>query len=222
LSRGKIPSIPDFDVLSEQPEQTAKMVKENLSKFGIKQIKIVKQNGIGEIIAPHYEIRIGKETLMFIYEPLACHSYNVIRFNKRKIRIATIDTMLSFYLAFLFANRVYYDQNRILCMSEYLFKVQQKNRLKQRGLLKRFSVDCYGKQLTIEMMREEKSNKFKELKNNRNSKEYAWWFLRYVPDEINRNKSKKTPKKSVKTTVKRKKKRRNKTRKKSFIQRLFN
>ena len=222
LSRSRIPSIPDFDVLSEQPEQTAKMVKDKLSKMGIKQVKIIKQKGIGEIIAPHYEIRIGKETLMFIYEPLACHSYNVIRFNKRKIRIATIDTMLSFYLAFLFANRVYYDQNRILCMSEYLFKVQQKNRLKQRGLLKRFSIDCYGKQLTIEMMREEKSNKFKELKNNRNSKEYEWWFLRYVPAELNRNKSKKTPKKSVKTTVKRKKKRRNKTRKKSFIQRLFN
>ena len=69
LSRSRIPSVPDFDVLSEQPEQTAKMVKENLTNMGIKQI--VKQKGIG--VAP-LRNRIGKETLMFIYEPLACHS----------------------------------------------------------------------------------------------------------------------------------------------------
>ena len=64
--------------------------------------------------------------------------------------------MLSFYLAFAYVNRPYYNENRILCMSQFLFKVQQNNRLKQTGLLKRFSIDCYGKQSTIEKMREEK------------------------------------------------------------------
>ena len=75
--------------------------------------KIVKKKGVGETIAPHYEVKFGKETLLFIYEPLACHSYNVITIDNRKIRIATIDTMLSFYLAFLFIDRVYYEKNRI-------------------------------------------------------------------------------------------------------------
>ena len=46
--------------------------------------------------------------------------------------------MLSLHLAFMYIKRPYYDPNRIICMVEYLFKVQQYNRLSQRGILKRF------------------------------------------------------------------------------------
>ena len=68
-------------------------------------------------------------------------------------------------------------------MSEYLFQVQQKNRLRQRGLLKRFSLECYGNQPTIEDIRAEKTRKYKELKGKKDSKEYNMWFLRYIPAE---------------------------------------
>ena len=112
---------------------------------------------------------VARDTIAFIYEPLACHSYNIIEIDNKKLRIATIDTMLSFYLAFLYANRSY-DVNRIFCMSQYLFEVQQHNRLKQDELLKRFSMTCYGKQKTIIKLKEEKAEKYKELKNNINSK----------------------------------------------------
>ena len=91
--------------------------------------------------------------------------------------------MLSLYLAFIYSNKPYYNVNRILCMSQYLFKVQQKNRLKQKGLLRRFSIDCYGEQDTKEKMRAEKLHKYKELKNKRKTKEYEWWFLRYIPSQ---------------------------------------
>ena len=66
-------------------------------------------------------------------------------------------------------DRPYYNENRILCMSQYLFKVQEKNRLKQHGLLKRFSIDCYGRQATLESIRKEKTElykKFKIINNN--------------------------------------------------------
>ena len=89
--------------------------------------------------------------------------------------------MLSFYLAFLYTNRPYYDTDRLLCMSQYLFKVQQKNRLQQKGLLRRFSISCYGTQSTLESMRQEKTDKYEELKNKKNSKEYEAWFLKYTP-----------------------------------------
>ena len=141
-----------------------------------------------------------------IYKPIACHSYNIIRMKKRNVKIATIDTMLSFYLAFTYVNRPYYDPNRIICMAEYLFKVQQHNRLSQKGLLKRFSINCYGKQLTLEGIREEKANKFKELSNKRHGKEWEYYFLKYDPAKKNENKKRKTQKKK-------KKKRKRKTRK---------
>jgi hypothetical protein len=108
--------------------------------------------------------------------------------------------MLSFYLAFIHINRKYYDPNRILCMAEFLFKIQQRNRLSQKGVLKRFSIDCYGKQDTYESIRAEKKAMFDKLKHNRNGKEWDKYFLRYIPEqekekkERKRNKSKKTKK----------------------------
>jgi hypothetical protein len=183
--KNKLQKIPDFDVLSEEPLVVAKMVKEKLDNIHIKNVKIIKQSGVGEIIAPHYEIKIGPDTIGFIYEPLACHSYNILHKDGMEIKIATIDTMLSFWLAFLYANKPYYDTRRILCMSEYLFQVQQRNRLAQKGLLRRFSINCIGHQETIEEMRTEKSKKFIELKNKRNTKEYDEWFLRYRPLDKN-------------------------------------
>jgi len=91
--------------------------------------------------------------------------------------------MLSFYLAFLYADQNYYDVNRILCMSQYLFTVQQKNRLEQKGLLKRFSILCYGHQETLEELRAEKTRKYMELKGKRGTREYEIYFMRYRPQE---------------------------------------
>jgi hypothetical protein len=181
--RHKLLKNPDFDVLSEEPTVTAQIVAERLNDIGVKNVKIIKRPSIGEIIATHYEIRVGSDTIAFIYEPLACHSYNIIKESGYDVKIATIDTMLSFYLAFLYSNRPYYDKNRILCMSKYLFEVQEKNRLAQKGVLHRFSINCMGHQETVEEMRAEKAEKFKELKNKKNSAEYDEWFLRYRPTD---------------------------------------
>jgi hypothetical protein len=184
--RHQLEKIPDFDVLSEEPILTAQIVKERLSDINVTNVKIIKRPGVGEVIAPHYEIKVGKDTIAFIYEPLACHSYNIIKDYGYEVKIATIDTMLSFWLAFLYANRPYYDKDRILCMSKYLFDVQEKNRLEQKGLLKRFSINCMGHQETVEEMRAEKADKFNEL--NKKEKEYEEWFLRYRPSDIHTNK----------------------------------
>jgi hypothetical protein len=185
--RRLIQKIPDFDVLSEEPRIVCEDIVSELILHNYKKVKYVKHKGVGEVISEHFDIRIGEEVVAFVYKPLACHSYNTLRIENENIRIATIDTMLSFYLAFIYANRPYYDQNRIVCMSQFLFDVQQHNRLKQTGLLKRFSIDCYGKQDTLETMRFEKTTKFEELKNKKDSKEYEAWFLRYIPLESAKN-----------------------------------
>ena len=187
---------PDFDILSEEPRELCDAVVRELTAHKYRDVKYTKHAGIGEVISEHYDIRIGDEVIAFLYKPLACHSYNTIRVNGdaggganggagagESIRIATIDTMLSFYLAFIYADRVYYDINRILCMSQFLFDVQQHNRLKQTGLLRRFSINCYGKQPTLESMRFEKTEKYEELKEKRDSREFEEWFLRYIPYE---------------------------------------
>jgi hypothetical protein len=219
--RHKLEKIADFDVLSNDPETTAEIVKERLKDIGIKNAKILKRQQVGEIIPEHYEIKIGDETIVFIYKPIACHSYNVLNIHGQKVKIATIDTMLSFYLAFLYADRPYYNQflDRILCMSKFLFDVQQKNRLEQKGLLRRFSITCYGHQEGVEEMRAEKAKKYKELKSKGDKKEFEEWFLNYKPDDANqKNKSNDKLNKESNFNNKTKKHKKNKKPKqKSFI-----
>jgi hypothetical protein len=198
--RKRLEKIPDFDVLAEDPLIVSQIVKERLQDIDVKDVKILKRPAVGEIISPHYEIRVGKDVIAFIYEPLACHSYNILKQKGYEIKVATIDTMLSFYLAFLYANRPYYDKDRILCMSKYLFEVQEKNRLQQKGLLKRFNINCIGHQETVEEMRAEKTEKFAELKDKKGTPEYEEWFLRYRPlDPVDTNtKQKKSKNKTTK------------------------
>jgi len=193
--RKKIENVSDFDVLSNDPEKTAEVIKERLSDNSITNVKIIKQPAVGEIVPEHYEVKVGKDSILFIYKPIGCHSYNILMSKGKKVKVATIDTMLSFYLAFLYANKSYYNEflERILCMSKFLFDVQQKNRLSQKGLLKRFSITCYGHQESIEEMKAEKAAKYKEFKKTNNKKMFEEWFLNYRPDDI------KTEKEDIKT-----------------------
>jgi hypothetical protein len=210
----KLEKIADFDVLSNDPETTAQIIKERLKDIGVKNAKIIKRLPVGEVIPEHYEVKIGNDTVVMIYKPIACHSYNVLNIKGLKVKIATIDTMLSFYLAFLYADRPYYNHflHRILCMSKFLFDVQQKNRLQQKGLLKRFSITCYGRQESIEDIRAHKAEKYKELKQKGDKKEMQEWFLNYKPD--NKDKKLETDKKvekEKKTRKTRKKKNKSKS-----------
>jgi hypothetical protein len=179
---------PIFDMLSFNPDKTAKLIKEKLEAADIRDVSIEKKPSVSEYLSTHYEIKIGSQPIVYLYKPLACHSYNTIKVDNKIYRIATIDTMLSFYLLFLYIDRPYFNPKRILCMCEYLFKIQQKNRVKLHGILRRFSVTCYGKQKTIEDIRNEKTEQFKRLKNKRKTREYDKWFLRYYPENISANK----------------------------------
>jgi len=181
----KMEKIPDFDVLCNEAEKKAEELKTLLIKNGIEGCSVLQFSAIGELVSSHFQVKVKDDTIVYFYTPTACHSYNTITNEaKEKIKIATIETMMSFYLAFLYTSRPYYDHKRILCMAQYLFEVQQKNRLEQKGLLKRFTLDCFGKQETLNDMRTEKANKYTELKNHKGNKEYDEWFLRYRPNEM--------------------------------------
>jgi hypothetical protein len=202
---------PDFDVLSENPMKTATILKEVLQSNGHKKIKISEKPPIGEIVSPHIEVLVGKRPVACIYQPVACHSYNTIKIKGRVIKIATIDTMLSFYLAFLYEDNNKYDKNKILCMAEYLAIIQSKNKFKQFGLLKRFTLNCYGKQLSREELRGEKNEMYNLLKDKKGTYEYDEYFLNYKPysmkekDELIEFKKKVANKKTIKKGSKNKK-----------------
>jgi hypothetical protein len=180
--KNKFSKHPDFDLLSIHPKETAHRIKEELENSDFKNITIKKHDGFMDLLKSHYEVIVNKDTICFVYEPIACHSYNVIKIKDIRYRIATIDTMLSFYLLFIYLDKPYYNIDRILCMSQFLFDVQQKNRLSQKGLLRRFSISCYGNQKSIGDIFQEKSKLMRELSVNPDEKKKEKWFLKYRPE----------------------------------------
>ena len=172
-------NIPDFDVLAKDAKHVAQLAKKELEGHGYKGVKLFRHTPMGEIIPEHYELSLGVDTLAFVYSPISCHSYNTVMLQGKPTNIATIDTMLSLYLAFLYANKPYFDETRILCLAELLFKIQKENRLKQSGILKRFTLQCYGEQETLDKIRAKKTRMFAKLKKG--TTEYEEWFLKYNP-----------------------------------------
>ena len=66
--------IPDFDILAEDPKLCSEILRDTLKENGFANVRVYKRAGV-EIIAPHYELRVDGNTILFIYEPIACHSY---------------------------------------------------------------------------------------------------------------------------------------------------
>ena len=173
-----------IDVIHEDPEKCAKIIQDLLEENNITNVTISINEEIGEIIPRHIIISVNKKPIVGIYEPIACHNYNVVEYEDKDAKIATIDTILSFYLAFYYIDRPYYDHKRILCTAEYLFDVKQKHYIKSSGILKRFSTLCYGKQKSLDDIRLEKYTNYEKLKNNKKDKDYEAWFLNYTPKPI--------------------------------------
>ena len=66
--------IADYAGALAEADDELRIIKERLKDIGITDVEIVEHEGIGEIVAPHYEIMVGDETVVFIYKPLSCHS----------------------------------------------------------------------------------------------------------------------------------------------------
>ena len=188
LKLSKDHEILNFDVISDNPYKISNELQTLFKKNKIHSV-VKEHKGLGEIIPLSYQIIIDNKTFLNIYEPIACHSYNILNKNNKEIRIATIDTMFSFFFAFLY-NPTYKNKDLLICIIKYLYEVQKKYKFSKKGLMSRFSINCYGEELhTREKSREKKAEMYKKFKNNKND-EWEWWFLNYSP-VIHKNKKNK-------------------------------
>jgi hypothetical protein len=175
---------PDFDVLSTNPKDVVRALKRQFLPHKI-SMRFVVHEAVGEIVPKSYEIILEKDTVAFIYQTEQCYSYNELIVKGRKVKIATIDTMLNMYFSFLYANDPdLYDEKRIICMCNFLFNVQQKNKLSQKGVLKRFATTCYGHQEQVDEMKLKRSKLYKKLKDQPNNPKYQYLFFNYKPGDV--------------------------------------
>ena len=198
-SGDNIENLTEFDVISTDPLKTCSRLMEALKEHNP---TLQVHDAIGSLIEKYHSISINGKYLLFVFTPVACHSYNKVVDQKgNTVKIGTIDTLFSFYLTFLYANRPYFDEKRILCLCQTLFSIQQRHRLTRKKELQRFTMNCYGTQQTLGDMRAEKKNMYAKL--TRGTPEFEEWFLQY-PARAQRPvaKSAKSPVKSAKSPVK--------------------
>jgi hypothetical protein len=171
---------PDFDAYMEDPERCAKKVTAQLEKAGIHDVFVQTNPPVGEIVPPSYTVLQNGVPIATLFGTTGCHNYNRIRLGRYSVHVATIDTMLNFLLA-LYYTRKDADKNRLYGMAYHLLHVQQKTKLLQKGILKRFNSSCAGKQQTLGDMKAEKGRIVKEYKDKKKDAEYDLHMFKYVP-----------------------------------------
>tara|TARA_B110000503_G_scaffold72159_1_gene111704 strand:+ start:1883 stop:3457 length:1575 start_codon:yes stop_codon:yes gene_type:complete len=191
----RMKDIYSFDVFMEDLNPIEYELKSKINDIDIKKVK-----GKSKLMPDHIIIKKGDVIYATIYKTQACYSYNILNIQGQKVKIATIYTIMSMYLVFLFTNQSTFSESRLLCLCESLLIIYKKNRLKNKGILKNYSLKCYGHQETFEKIILKRNSIFEELKNNKNSEEYQKWFLRYNPVDSKKNKNK-----TIKNTVNSKK-----------------
>jgi hypothetical protein len=175
-----------FDVLHNSPEKCALVVSEQLMASKVTGVTTIPRKEIGEIIPECYEVRVDGRAVAFIYKPEACRGYNELPYGDGRIRVATIDTMMTFFLAFFYTNSNVAFRQRVLCMAKQLFDLSI-SRIHDSGVMKRFAVKCYGPRIGLNDIRIMKSVKYKDLKTRGvTGPEFDDWFLKYTPGEAKR------------------------------------
>lgn len=174
-----------IEVLSENIVSDIKMIKNELIKNNYENIKIIEREPISDIIQLHYEIKVNGMTTCIIYKTEGCYNYNEIKHDNKLIRIATTNTIITFLLANIYSGRPYYNNDNIICTAEFIFNIMMKKLISNKGLLKRFSIDCIGNEESLLDKLEEKSKLFEILKKDKLSPEYKKLFFKYNPNDKN-------------------------------------
>jgi hypothetical protein len=184
----------DHHLLANNPEVTAESCVNGLKMLiGIDRIKMKHVDGFGENIPEHIAISINDVPCIFIYKTVACHSYYEIPYGEekegKKLKIATIETMMNFFLAFITAEPEKYNVNAILCAAEYLINLSYWQKINSKSLAS-YPLTCLGDQPTIEEMRKHKNEKYKEFKESNDKHNFDLYFSTYKAEDVLRKRGK--------------------------------
>ena len=155
------------------PKEELKLNLEKIDYIGLVGTRTVlkKHSGLhhAEFFPDHYTITLKNYKIISLFQTEACYSY--FEDPGTKIRIASIDTMLSLYYAFLFSSRKYIQCPKIEYMIKYLINLQYKHFKSNKNQYRRFLTTCYGRQKQIRNL---KLNKWKKIEENKNPKLKAY------------------------------------------------
>jgi len=172
-----------FTIFAENPED---VIKSTCVLLNNSSINIVKRKSIGELVPELYIVNKDKTPILYVYQTVACHAYITKKCANKNIqvRIATIDTMLTLYLAIWFAFGSNSSMNEILsCILNKLFYYRKTH------LYDNFSPQCYGVQSSLRDILKNKDVMYQNLtKQKAPMYEKEYYFLNYGKVKKNQKK----------------------------------
>ena len=124
------------------------------------------------------------------YETQACHSYHT---TGDGLKIASIPTLLQFFLALIYSGEPKDEVTRILCVAQRLMEMAANKPNRALALLTPTS--CLGKQPSLLELRRDRVDLFKKI-NSKSSPDFVQYFFTYNP------KAKKTERKKIRELLK--------------------
>lgn len=160
-------------------------------------VRTERHDSVEEFLPPHTDLLKGKRLIARVFETQACHSYHK---TSDGIKIASIPTILQFFMAFLYADkhtRQELNTDRLMCIAQRLIDLAQGDRHKRRFAFLT-PLDCLGDQSTLPDVRTQKAKLYKEVSKDRSSPDFLKYFFTYNPSQT-------TPqqKKTLKAALKR-------------------
>jgi hypothetical protein len=182
------------------PEKRAEVSKKILAVFKKHEsVKTREFPEFEELMPARTDIRNAKSVLVRLYETTACHSYHE---TPSGLRVASIPTLLQFFLSALYAPKEFLEaqpEQRFLCTAEHLVNLANSTSRRYKILT---PLTCIGTQKNLVTMRAERSEIYKKLSQNRESREFLELFFSYVPTDLNKTQRQKV-RKSLKKTLRR-------------------
>jgi hypothetical protein len=187
----------DILVTPEKRDEVSKKILAVFKKH--ESVKTRKFPEFEELMPARTDIRNAKSVLVRLYETTACHSYHE---TPSGLRVASIPTLLQFFLSALYAPKEFLEaqpEQRFLCTAEHLVNLANSTSRRYKILT---PLTCIGKQKNLVTMRAERSEIYKKLSQNRESREFLELFFSYVPTDLNKTQRQKV-RKSLKKTLRR-------------------
>jgi hypothetical protein len=131
----------------------------------------------GSEVVPRFVDIANKEgkIIMRVFETAACHSYHAVG----DIQVASIPTLLQFFLAYLYAGAVEDDITHLLCVSQRLVDLAHSKPKRRFALLTPAS--CLGHQETLTGLRKHKAVLYETYSKKKSSADFLKYFFTYNP-----------------------------------------
>ena len=116
------------------------------------------------------------EAVFQFYETQACHSYHT---TGDGLKIASIPTTLTFFLALAYSGEATDETSRLLCVAQRLMELAADKPTRMFSLLTPTS--CLGQQKELIDMRRERVGLYTKMKKDKTSPDFVQYFFTYSP-----------------------------------------